>query len=399
MKIFERLGVLEEIEPISKELYNKIIKASQEKNNKISKILGDKTNGVIHLFDYNIHLNNENIKLKIELSLIFYSIKKTTLVNVQAISAKGLDIKNKKLQYTHSKLHDLGINLNIYYNGDTTYDQVISVLKKQLKESIISHELKHIYDGLIRPESLENRVEYESVKFYSPITAISDFLFLVYYTSNAENSVRPNELYNNLINSGVTKDNFYDTIKSNEIIEKLNKCINLNFEEFKQEILKDPKSKPFIEEFYSKGFKSSGDISKDILNLLFINIYNGVLSTYSDRMQKYFFRYNIFGDPNQIDKLNKTLTNQYNKFSKKYENYTNDPEKYFEYLIKKLNFVAEKMKRKLYKIYDMMPEEKKSDRKSILNWDIYTKSKMKKEGLDVTYKKPALEFKKFGKNK
>ena len=59
--------------------------------------------------------------------------------------------------------------------------------------------------------------------------------------------------------------------------------------------------------------------------------------------------------------------------------YKNNHDKYFDILEKRLNFAGKKMKRKLYKLYDMLDTDKKKTG-DIFNWELHTKinSKNKK---------------------
>lgn len=92
-------------------------------------------------------------------------------------------------------------------------------------------------------------------------------------------------------------------------------------------------------------------------------------------------------DSKEMREVEKLANKKFNQMLSKYQKYEKNPQKYFEYLEKKLNFVADKMKRKLYKLYDMV---KDTTNKSIINWDLHNKINSKNEKLVYT-----LDFKSF----
>lgn len=96
----------------------------------------------------------------------------------------------------------------------------------------------------------------------------------------------------------------------------------------------------------------------------------------------------IFGK-GDIKAAEEKANKKFNQILKKYQKYERNPEKYFEYLEKYLNFVGRKTKRKLFKLYDMV----ENDKNSIINWDLHNKINKKNENLVYT-----LDFKSF-KNK
>jgi len=61
-----------------------------------------------------------------------------------------------------------------------------------------------------------------------------------------------------------------------------------------------------------------------------------------------------------------------------------DPMKYFAYLVKRINFVGNKMIKKLHKLYDMAKDDTKTTSNSVLNWDLHTKINSKNEGIKYT---------------
>lgn len=70
----------------------------------------------------------------------------------------------------------------------------------------------------------------------------------------------------------------------------------------------------------------------------------------------------------------------FDRIVKGYIKYQKNPQKYFEMLEKRLNFVGDKMIKKLAKLYDMTPDTKTQE--SIINWDLHQEL-LKKRGTPI----------------
>jgi hypothetical protein len=90
------------------------------------------------------------------------------------------------------------------------------------------------------------------------------------------------------------------------------------------------------------------------------------------------------GDSEELDKIKEN----FQKFVLRFEN---NPIKFFKYEIKKFNMIADKMIRKIAKLYDMAKDDGQTN-ESIINWELHRLLMEKKYGpfkihKEIIYKK------------
>ena len=186
-------------------------------------------------------------------------------------------------------------------------------------------------------------------------------------------------------------------------MKNIRKAENFSLSKFKEELESDKKVNDMVKQSIDNGYESVGSVSDDALNLLMINIASGALDTTDGILKSYMSQssrsvnpldilFTIIGgvDNEEMRKAEKLANKKFNQILNKYQKYEKDPQKYFEYLEKKLNFVADKMKRKLYKLYDMVKDT--TNKGSIINWELHNKINSKNEKIVYT-----LDFKSFNK--
>lgn len=197
-----------------------------------------------------------------------------------------------------------------------------------------------------------------------------------------ENLVRPSELYHMLIDNGIKKDNFREFVSGTEIVQNIEKAINFNLSDFILRLDNNDEIKNIVNISLKKGYERIGTYGEDILNILFINISSKALSHTKEIIDNYIRNQSTFTNflknDNNIDF--DIVNGSFDKIKKKYIKYSKNPLKYFEYIEKKLNFIGNKMKKKLYKLYDMVEDKNKGDN-TIFNWDLHTKINSKNENL------------------
>jgi hypothetical protein len=242
---------------------------------------------------------------------------------------------------------------------------------------------------------------YQGVNFGSKI---SKFTHLLYYTTSIENVVRPTEVYQSILDKGITKDQFEEFLQENKVIKTLKEAKAFSLEKFKGELESDEQVNKIVENAKNSGYKSIGSVSDDALNLLFMNLVNvalgegkKIIDIFVSQSQKVstldLFRrlIGLAGEAKEEDKETLEIADEnFKKLVRGYIKYQNNPLKYFEKLEKMLNFTGDKMLRKIYKLYDMVPDVK-STRESIINWELYTK--LNSNGVHIT-----IDFEKFKRN-
>jgi hypothetical protein len=241
---------------------------------------------------------------------------------------------------------------------------------------------------------------YQGVNFGSKI---SKFAHLLYYTTSIENVVRPTEVYQSILDGGITKDQFEEFLQENKVIKTLKEAKAFSLEKFKGELESDEQVIKIVENAKNSGYKSVGSVSDDALNILFMNLANvalregkNIIDIFVSQSQKVstldLFR-RLIGLAGESEEDKETLEiadENFKKLVRGYIKYQNNPLKYFEKLEKMLNFTGDKMLRKIYKLYDMVPDVK-STRESIINWELYTK--LNSNGVHIT-----IDFEKFKRN-
>jgi hypothetical protein len=175
----------------------------------------------------------------------------------------------------------------------------------------------------------------------------------MYIISKTESLVRPSELAGEIVTSGITKSEFKEFLDENSTYENLVDIKGFTYQSLKSKLLSDIDHvrKQFIdledetdeevidtalEIAYVALVKSSGKEMKSILRLDDPKL---------DKMRDLEIK--IFGMCKDIEFFNKYL----NKIV------FNNKEEFFLYCEKKLNFEADKVIRKIIKLYDMCKDE------------------------------------------
>lgn len=390
MILNEKLGVPDGINRQASQLHKKLI----DRLDSISipnYISGD---NVIPLFQFDVKFSDLDLK-DIPFNLILQYDK--DLIDPVLISA-GYGSSNSFERYDRkvkmlSILNSSNFNLIIACGDSLTKDQLVKKLK-ELKTSVIAHELSHLYDYYKNPvRNISARSKYNSYqKLLGSFGLLNDFIFLLYYTHEIENVVRSSEFYQEILDNEVTQEGFVDFFEKSELVEKLRQARDFSMEKLRTELENDDKTKKFIENAINDGYQSIGSISDDVLNLLFINLANVSIENSNNIMQKFVksessksLRTLIFGPSEETLEI---AEENMEDIIRGYQKFQDSPKKYFEKLERNINFVGRKMLTKLIKIYAMVSDTKTKN-ESIINFEAYCKLN-KTEKIHIT-----LDFSKF----
>lgn len=384
MYINEKMGVPDGIEKQGQLLYDKIIRSVEEGDGYIptSLLLGMEEGDVATklLTTFNINIKDLIIRhMPVKIKYTKYPVNKPSISGL-SVGIPNYPYVNKdriKLKYnvTSSELY---IDLSFY---EVNIDEIKSTLLS-IKPEIISHELMHLYDSFkSKEDSMDKLIEYGSyIEIGNFPRDISLFLYLLYYTSSKENLVRPTELYHKLLDNKITKDDFYEFVNKSDIMSTIKSAIDFDLGKFINKLDKNPEVIDIIDTISQDGrYVRIGSYGIDIMNILFNQISVGGVESAKNIIQHYNKR---FRDPSIGDDI---LYDNFNSVISKYDKYSKNPIKFFEYLEKKLNFDGRKMKRKLYKLYDMVENTENKDSKSILDWELHNKINSKNEKLITKY--------------
>jgi hypothetical protein len=346
--LVERLGVPEGILDIAEEIYPDILLSIGD--NDTVKMLENSSiyvNGDFNINDFNFNriLFNYKIFEGDDLEIIGMS---------QSTNSK---LTNKyKLKTVPS---DGMVELTIFISGPKSIKGLnIKDLLEENKKIVISslsHELKHSYDdykdSLGDVQLRSNYEVYTKERF--GIRPIDSFLERLYFTSSIESLVRPTEVASLLKMGNITKKGFYDFIKNDRTYKLLTELSKFNIEDWRNEI------KEYIPEII-KFFKSNGvegvdvldedEIVDEFLRVCYYNIKNWkVQQTYEIFVNREIER--LIGFMPEKEQMFRKHLNKINRFGDDYK-------KYYEYEAKTIRYVADNLRKKIAKLFDMAKDEK-----------------------------------------
>ena len=275
---------------------------------------------------------------------------------------------------------ELKISINIAYPENTTVDDVKNYFKNNEKSLVpsLAHELKNSFDSFINPKtSLKSITKYVGLqKTNFPFKPISNFLYNLYFIHNIENLVRPTEFASLMSQNNVNKKDFYEFVTSSELYLKLKKIQNFSYVKLRESLKKDiPNIKSFLTSIDVDVPNNNDEIVDELLRLVYVNIVNNPLSSTRDMMANNIFE-NFLGFSEDKENFFYELAQFAARFSDR------EPD-FFKYEEKKMKYFADKMLRKIYKLYDLAD----TDKSSIKDWELHQKISGKtNETIDKEYK-------------
>ena len=275
-------------------------------------------------------------------------------------------------------------------------DLYVEFTKEKVKTtSIMAHEIMHRFNKQKQKTDLIGRgAEYQTysssgLNFGIPV--INDFMRYSYYIQGAENLVRPPEIATRMIESGITKEQFYNFLTEDETYVELKKIQNFSYEYLINELYEQMDRIDGLLEHGGIDINSMDEKTKInyVLRLVYINLVN----TKVDVFDKYFYTTSeqlsnmlggLFGS--NVNKDKDKVRNKFINHVIKYENREMD---YFKDECERFNYESTKLMKRISKIYSLIPDEKEQTNESILNWDLHQKLMEKKYGkrkIETKYK-------------
>ena len=346
--LVERLGVPEGILDISEEIYPEIL-LSIGNNDTVGMLENSsmyvKGNFNINDFNFNRILFNYKIFESDDLEIIGMS---------QSTNSKLTD--KYKLKTIPS---DGMVELTIFISGPKSIKGLnIKDLLEENKKIVISslsHELKHSYDdykgGLGDVQLRSNYDVYTKKRF--GIKPIDSFLERLYFTSSIESLVRPTEVASLLKMGNITKKEFYDFIKNDRTYKLLTELSKFNIEDWRNEIKEYiPEIIEFFESLEVEGVDvlDEDEIVDEFLKVCYVVIKNWKTEETHNIFVNKEIEYLIGFIPEKEQMFRKHL-NKINRFG-------NDYKKYYEYEAKTIRYVADNLRKKIAKLFDMAKDEK-----------------------------------------
>jgi hypothetical protein len=273
-------------------------------------------------------------------------------------------------------------------------DLYVSLMKSKIKHlSSIAHELKHKYDKQAKEIDLIGReaLYHSTMKMgRSGIPAVdSGFMRALYFVSMAENLVRPVEIASIMKSKNITKSQFKDFLMKTDVYRELQNIKNYTFEDFISELkYQMDRVDALLEHLNIDGFEdmSEDDKIKKVLEIVYMTLTNTRLDIFQDMttikqddlmsLFKDLFGQDLMKDDPQQKRLEQVRNKFYNYAAK----YKDNPVKFFEDEFENFNYTANKVLKRLSKLYALAQDDEQPVSESILNWELYQKVKEQKEG-------------------
>jgi hypothetical protein len=269
-----------------------------------------------------------------------------------------------------------------------------TLMKSKTKHlASIAHELKHKYDKQSKKIDLIGReaLYHSTMKMgISGIPAIdSVFMRALYFVSMTENLVRPVEIASIIKSKNITKSQFKDFLMKTDVYRELQNIKNYTFDDFIND-MKEQMNKVdnLLEHVNVDGLEdmSEDDKIKKVLEVIYgtltnarLDIFQDMTSNKQDELMDMFK--DLFGqDLKKDDPQQKGLEQVRNKFYNYAAKYKDNPVKFFEDEFENFNYTANKVLKRLSKIYALAQDDEQPVSESILNWELYQKVKEQKEG-------------------
>ncbi len=398
--ITEALGVPDNILEAADTLYDIVekdiksidsIKDEYEFDGDIELELGDKKK--IKIDSYNLKVNIETVDGEEGV---------LDIISMGMAGAFGFnrDVYMKETQ--PSTTLDLTITFAVGENWEP--DGLIRKMEEERDEHVASlaHELKHKYDkqskqfSLIGPDALYQATQQRG-NFGIPVLDRVFFRYM-YYIHGIENLVRPVEVASSMKSKNITKSQFRDFIENNRVYQELVQIKNFTFEDFINQLKEnEDRLDALLNHIGEDPSNMTIDQKIDrVLEVAYIDIVNNRMEMFvrmtehhMDDMLKFGAQLGMLPShlKKDVEKLQKT-----NEIRQKFLNYVmkyeKNPTKFFEDEIENFQYIANKMIKKISKVYALAKDDEQVS-ESILNWDLHQQIMEKKYGkrkIETKYK-------------
>lgn len=283
-------------------------------------------------------------------------------------------------------------------------EELIQKMEEERDEHVssLSHEIKHKYDKQSKQFGLMGLdAEYQATQRRGTfgIPAIdSVFYRFMYYIHAIENLVRPTEVAYSMRRKNITKSQFKEFLENNRVYKELLEIKNFSFDDFISQLKEqEERLNKLLEHVGEDPSNMTIDEKiKRVLEVVHIDLVNNKMDLFvemtthsSDNFLRMALDIGLLPPKAEknIEGIKKT-----NEIRQKFFNYVikyqENPTKFFENEFKNFNFVANKMLKKISKLYAMAKDDKQVS-ESIINWELHQQIMEKKYGkrkIETKYK-------------
>ena len=259
--------------------------------------------------------------------------------------------------------------------------------------SALAHEIKHKYDkqsktyDRIGPDAVYQATQRRGT---FGIPAIDrDFYRHMYYIHSIENLVRPTEVAYSMRRKNITKSQFKDFLENNRVYDEILKIKNFTFEDFISKLKEQEDRLDGLLEYIGEDPSNMSIDEKinKVLELVYVDLVNNRMDLFMQMTEGPMDDFLTFGaqlgmiPPGSEEKMKQLQkTNEIRrKFLSRTMRYEKNPIKFFEDEFEEFNYVANKMLKKISKLYAMAKDDEQVS-ESIINWDLHQQIMEKKYG-------------------
>jgi hypothetical protein len=259
--------------------------------------------------------------------------------------------------------------------------------------SSLAHEIKHKYDkqskqfGLMGPDA-EYQATQRRGNFGIPVIDRVFYRYM-YYIHAIENLVRPTEVAYSMKRKNITKSQFKEFLENNRVYRELVEIKNFTFDDFISQ-LKEQEER--LDKLIEHIDEDPSNMTLDekinrVLEVTYIDLVNNRMELFMimtehamDDFLKFGSQLGLLpsGTEEKVKQLEKTdkVRQKFLKYVMKYEK---NPTKFFENEIENFQYVANKMIKKISKLFAMAKDDEPVS-ESIINWELHQKVREQKYG-------------------
>jgi hypothetical protein len=221
----------------------------------------------------------------------------------------------------------------------------------------------------------------------------------MYYIHAIENLVRPTEVAYSMKRKNITKSQFKEFLENNRVYTELLEIRNFSFDDFITQLKEQEERLDKLIEHVNED-PSNMTIDEKInrvLEITYIDLVNNRMELFTIMTEHAMDDFLRFGSQlgllpsnaeEKVKQLEKTDKIR-NKFLSQTIKYQKNPTKFFENEFERFQYVANKMLKKISKLYAMAKDDEQPVSESILNWDLHQQIMEKKYGkrkIETEYK-------------
>ena len=293
------------------------------------------------------------------------------------------ELNKKTLRMDMLSMGNINLHIDIGHpeNEEPDSDKVIDLLKSDRVKTISSlvHEIKHRFDSLKKKtETVKSRSMYNvfsNNRFGNQV--IDQFMFDLYYMTLIESLVRPSELQSEFEQMGVTQENFLKSLQSQDTYKTLKRISEFSYEDFRKKLKENMDFVDSVVSNFDNEEQPKDDDEKIDLLLkgLYVTIVNHKLSQatrfLSSEVNPIMALFSMFTGREIEDEMMEEKEALFEKIKRELMKYNNNPTKYFEKTITDNSREAQRMIKKLSKLYSLAKSSKEA--KESINPDIALK--------------------------